>query len=111
MKYCIITMEDGIFIAYFISTQVFLLLFKTVSIQLDGNKITASWSYQMIETISTSLHLSLIFFEPSELQNQTTEVTDMQSYNFTMDGLRSCDFSSYSALEEEIWLDKETSHV
>ena len=46
----------------------------------------------MIETVSVSLHLSLIFFEPSELQNRTTEVTDMQSYTFTLDGVRSCDY-------------------
>ena len=58
-----------------------------------GNKIAASWSYQIIETVSVSLHLSLIFFEPSELQNRTTEVTDMQSYTFTLvDGVRSCDY-------------------
>ena len=45
----------------------------------------------MIETVSVSFHLSLTFNEPSELQNLTTEVTDMQSYTFSLSGMRSCD--------------------
>ena len=45
----------------------------------------------MIATVNVSFNLSLTFFEPSELQNRTTEVTDMQSYTFSLDGVRSCD--------------------
>ena len=65
---------------------------QNLTIQVYGNITTVSWSYQRIETVSVSFHLSLSFFEPSELQNQTTEVLDMQSYNFTLDGVRSCDY-------------------
>ena len=46
----------------------------------------------MIETVSMLFNLSLTFLEPSELQDRTTEVTDMQSYTFTLDGVRSCDY-------------------
>ena len=63
-----------------------------MSIQVYGNKTTASWSYQRFETVSVLFHLSLNFFEPSQLQNQTTEVTDMQSHTFTLEGVRSCDY-------------------
>ena len=45
----------------------------------------------MIATVSMSFHLSLTFSEPSELETQTTEVTDLQSHTFTFDGVRSCD--------------------
>ena len=65
---------------------------QNLTIQVYGNITTVSWSYQRIETVSVSFYLSLSFFEPSELQNQTTEVIDMQSYNFTLDGVRSCDY-------------------
>ena len=62
-----------------------------MSIQVYGNTTTVSWSYQRIKTVSLSFNLSLIFFEPSKLQNLTTEVTDLQSHTFTVDGVRSCD--------------------
>ena len=62
-----------------------------MSIQVYDNTTTVSWSYQRIETVNVSFNLSLTFFVPSKLQNLTTEVTDMQSHTFTLDGVRSCD--------------------
>ena len=62
-----------------------------MSIQVYGSTTTVSWSYQRIETVNVSFHLSLTFFEPSKLRTLTTEVTDLQSHTFTLDGVRSCD--------------------
>ena len=56
-----------------------------------SNATTATWNYQRIETVSVSFHLSLTFSKPSKLQTLTTEVTDLQSHTFTLDGVRSCD--------------------
>ena len=64
---------------------------QNLSIQVFDNTTTASWSYQRIETVNVSFHLSLTFSEPSKLQTLTTEVTDLQSHTFTLDGVRSCD--------------------
>ena len=38
-----------------------------------------------------SFNLSLHYSEPSNLINQTAGATDIQSYNFSLKGVRSCD--------------------
>ena len=64
---------------------------QNLSIQVYGNATTVSWSYLRIETVSVSFHLTLTFFEPSELHNMTTKLTNIQTHTFTLAGVRSCD--------------------
>ena len=84
-------MEDGIFIAHSYFNTGPPAPPQNVSIQVYGNITTVSWSYQRIDTVNVSFNLSLTFFEPSKLQTLTTEVIDLQSHTFTLDGVRSCD--------------------
>ena len=39
-----------------------------------------------------SFNLSLYYSEPSKLINETAGVTNIQSYNFSLEGVRSCDY-------------------
>ena len=39
-----------------------------------------------------SFNLSLHYSEPSKLINQTVGVTDIKFYNFSLEGVRSCDY-------------------
>ncbi len=50
----------------------------------------ASWDYRIIATVSVNFTITLTFLSPSQLNNITEYVTDT-NYNFTLEGLRSCD--------------------
>ena len=65
---------------------------ENLSVQVDDNSLQTSWIYRSIETVSVTFNLSLMFFGQSELKNQTAEETDIQSYNFSFKGVRSCDY-------------------
>ena len=62
-----------------------------MTVQVGSDSLLASWIYHVIETVSVSFNLSLHYSEPSKLINQTAGVTDIQSYNFSLKGVRSCD--------------------
>ncbi len=50
-----------------------------------------SWDYRIIPTVSVIFTITLTFLSPSQLKDITEYVTDTDSYNFTLEGLRSCD--------------------
>ena len=58
---------------------------------MDSDSLLVSWIYHIIESVSVSFNLSLHYSEPSKLIHQTAEITDIQSYNFSLEGMRSCD--------------------
>ncbi len=51
----------------------------------------ASWDYRIIPTVSVHFTITLTFLSPSQLKDITVCVTDTDSYNFTLEGVRSCD--------------------
>ena len=63
-----------------------------MAVQLENDSLLASWTYHIIESVSVSFNLSLHYSEPSKLINQTVGATDIQSYNFSLEGVRSCDY-------------------
>ena len=63
-----------------------------MTVQLDNDSLLASWTYHIIETVSVSVNLSLHCSEPSKLISQTVGATDIQSFNFSLEGVRSCDY-------------------
>ncbi len=50
-----------------------------------------SWDYRIIPTVSVNFTITLTFLSPSQLKDITEYVTDTDSYNFTLEGVRSCD--------------------
>ncbi len=50
-----------------------------------------SWDYRIISTVSVNFTITLKFLSPSQLKDITEYVTDTDSYNFTLEGVRSCD--------------------
>ena len=58
---------------------------------MDSDSLLVSWTYHIIESVSMSFNLSLHYSEPSKLNNQTAGVSDIKSYNFILEGVRSCD--------------------
>ncbi len=50
-----------------------------------------SWDYRIIPTVSVHFTITLTFLSPSQLKDITEYVTDTDSCNFTLEGLRSCD--------------------
>ncbi len=50
-----------------------------------------SWDYRIIPTVSVHFTITLTFLSPSQLKDITEYVTDTDSYNFTLEGVRSCD--------------------
>ncbi len=50
-----------------------------------------SWDYRIIPTVSVNFTITLTFLSPSQLKGITEYVTDTNSYNFTLEGVRSCD--------------------
>ncbi len=50
-----------------------------------------SWDYRIIPTVSVDFTITLTFLSPSQLKDITVYVTDTDSYNFTLEGVRSCD--------------------
>ena len=63
-----------------------------MTVQVDSDTLIASWTYYFIESVSVSFNLSLHYSEPSKLINQTAGITDIQSYNFSLEGVGSCDY-------------------
>ena len=59
---------------------------------MDSDLLLVSWTYHIIESVSVSINLSLHYSEPSKLINQTAGSTNIQSYNFILKGVRSCDY-------------------
>ena len=44
-----------------------------------------------IPTVDVTLYWSLSFFTPSQLSNMTTTLLNANTYNYTLQGVRSCD--------------------
>ncbi len=62
-----------------------------VDILLNGHSLMTSWDYRIIPTVSVDFTITLTFLSPSQLKDSTEYVTDTDSYNFTLEGVRSCD--------------------
>ena len=58
---------------------------------LEGNSLRSSWDYVRIPTVDVTLYWSLSFFRPSQLSNITTTLLNVNTYNNTLQGVRSCD--------------------
>ena len=58
---------------------------------LEGNSLRSSWDYVRIPTVDVTLYWSLSFFRPSQLSNITTTLLNTNTYNNTLQGVRSCD--------------------
>ena len=61
------------------------------SLCLEGNSLRSSWDYVRIPTVDVTLYWSLSFFRPSQLSNMTTTLLNTNTYNYTLQGVRSCD--------------------
>ena len=61
------------------------------SLSLEGNSLRSSWDYVRIPTVYVTLHWSLSFFRLSQLSNMTTTLLNTNTYNYTLQGVRSCD--------------------
>ena len=61
------------------------------SLSLEGNSLRSSWDYVRIPTIDVTLCWSLPFFRPSQLSNMTTTLLNTNTYNYNLQGVRSCD--------------------
>ncbi len=61
------------------------------SVFIEDNFLMTSWDYRIIPTISVNFTITLTFLSPSQLKDITEYVTDTDSYNFTLEGVRSCD--------------------
>ncbi len=62
-----------------------------LSIFIEDNFLMTSWDYRIIPTVSVNFTITLTFLSPSQLKDITEYVTDTDSYNFTLEGVRSCD--------------------
>ena len=62
-----------------------------ISLSLEGNSLRTSWDYVRIPTVDVTLYWSLSFFRPSQLSNITTTLLNTNTYNYTLQGVRSCD--------------------
>ena len=61
------------------------------SLSLENNSFRSSWDYGRIPTVDVTLCWSLSFFRPSQLPNMTTTLLNTNTYNYTLQGVRSCD--------------------
>ena len=62
-----------------------------ISLSLEGNSLRSSWDYVRIPTVDVTLYGSLSFFRPSQLSNMTITHLNTNTYNYTLQGVRSCD--------------------
>ena len=62
-----------------------------IYLSLEGDSLRSSWDYVRIPTVDVTLYLSLSFFGPSQLYNTTTTLLNTNTYNYTLQGVRSCD--------------------
>ena len=61
------------------------------SVRLESDSLRSSWDYVTIPTVDVTLYWSLSFFRPSQLSNMTTTLLNTNTYNYTLQGVRSCD--------------------
>ena len=64
---------------------------SNISLSLEGNSFRSAWDYVRIPTVDVTLYSSLSFFRPSQLSNITTTLLNYNTYNYTIQGARSCD--------------------
>ena len=64
---------------------------SNLSLSLEGNSLRSSWDYVRIPTVDVTLYWSMSFFGPSQLSNITTTLLNTNTYNYTLQGVRSCD--------------------
>ena len=64
---------------------------SNISLSIEGNSLRSSWDYVMIPTVDVTLYWSLSFFRPSHLSNVTTTLLNTDTYNYTLQEVRSCD--------------------
>ena len=64
---------------------------SNISLSLEVNSLRSSWDYVRIPTVDVTLYLSLSFFGQSQLSNMTTTLLNISTYNYTLQGVRSCD--------------------
>ena len=62
-----------------------------LSLSLEDNSLRSSWDYEKIPTVDVTSCWSLSFFRPSQLSNMTTTLLNTNTYNYTLQGVRSCD--------------------
>ena len=72
------------------------------SLSLEDNSLRSSWDHVKIPTVDVTFHWSLSFFRPSQLSNMTTALLSTSSYNYTLQGVRSCDPFSLSIRAENV---------
>ena len=61
------------------------------SLSLEGNSLRSSWNYVRIPTVDATLYWNLSFLRPSQLFNMTTTLLNTNTYNYTLQGVPSCD--------------------
>ena len=64
---------------------------SNISLSLEGNSLRSAWDYVRIPTVDVTLYWSLSFFRPSQLSNITTTLLNTNTYNYTLQAVRSCD--------------------
>ena len=64
---------------------------SNISLSLEGNSLRSAWDYVRIPTVDVTLYWSLSFFRPSQLSNNTTTLLNTNTYNYTLQAVRSCD--------------------
>ena len=64
---------------------------SNISLSIEGNSLRTSWDYVRIPTVDVTLYWSLSFFRPSHLSNMTATLFYTNTYNYTLQGVRSCD--------------------
>ena len=64
---------------------------SNISLSVEGNFFRSSWDYVRIPKVDLTLYWSLSFFRPSQLSNITITLLNTNTYNYTLQGVRSCD--------------------
>ncbi len=62
-----------------------------LDILVNEYSLMTSWDYRIIPAVSVNFTITLTFLSPSQLKDITEYVTDTDSYNFTLERVRSCD--------------------
>ena len=64
---------------------------SNIYLTLEGNSLRNAWDYVRIPTVDVTLYWSLSSFRPSQLSNITTTLLNTNTYNYTLQGVSSCD--------------------
>ena len=64
---------------------------SNISLSLEGNSVRSWWDYVRIPTVDVTLYRSLSFFRPSQSSNMIATLFKTNTYNSTLQGVRSCD--------------------